>query len=177
MFTKKTLQHLNPISTKAFLWILVLLWMVLIFCLSAQEARESAALSGATVRRVVEVVYPNYHDLPRQHQDTIVEGLQHFARKTAHTLLYMGLGILCFTALSRYRLKAARLCAGAFLIAAGYACTDEFHQLFVSGRSAQVSDVLIDSAGALAGIALAAWAAHSFEKWRAVRENGLGRES
>ena len=35
-----------------------------------------------------------------------------------------------------------------------YACTDEFHQLFVDGRSAQVTDVLIDSVGALSGVLL-----------------------
>ena len=36
-------------------------------------------------------------------------------------------------------------------IAALYAATDELHQLFVSERSAQVMDVLIDSAGSLIG--------------------------
>jgi VanZ family protein len=36
-------------------------------------------------------------------------------------------------------------------IAMLYAATDELHQLFVSERSAQVMDVLIDSAGSLTG--------------------------
>jgi len=35
-----------------------------------------------------------------------------------------------------------------------YACTDEIHQLFVPGRGAQMSDVLLDSAGAGLGIVL-----------------------
>ena len=39
-----------------------------------------------------------------------------------------------------------------WLIAAGYAATDEFHQLFVPGRSGQVSDVILDSAGAAIGV-------------------------
>ena len=30
--------------------------------------------------------------------------------------------------------------------------SDEFHQLFVPGRGAQVKDVLIDTAGAIVGI-------------------------
>ena len=30
--------------------------------------------------------------------------------------------------------------------------TDEVHQLFVPGRSGQISDVILDSAGALAGV-------------------------
>jgi VanZ family protein len=33
------------------------------------------------------------------------------------------------------------------LLSVAYACTDEFHQSFVPGRSAQFSDVLVDSTG------------------------------
>lgn len=40
-----------------------------------------------------------------------------------------------------------------WLIAALYAASDEIHQLFVPGRSGQLSDVILDSAGALAGVA------------------------
>ena len=36
--------------------------------------------------------------------------------------------------------------------AAVYACTDEFHQLFVEGRDGNFRDVMIDSTGALVGI-------------------------
>jgi len=35
-----------------------------------------------------------------------------------------------------------------------YAITDEFHQYFVPGRSAEIRDVLIDSSGAFIGILL-----------------------
>ncbi|MEH6908026.1 VanZ family protein [Neobacillus drentensis] len=35
-----------------------------------------------------------------------------------------------------------------------FAMTDEFHQLFVLGRVAQVKDVLIDSAGAIVGLVI-----------------------
>lgn len=40
-----------------------------------------------------------------------------------------------------------------WIIAALYAASDEIHQLFVPGRSGQLSDVILDSAGALAGVA------------------------
>ena len=43
-------------------------------------------------------------------------------------------------------LKAAAI---AELITALYACSDEFHQKFVSGRSPQIGDVVIDSLGGL----------------------------
>ena len=33
-----------------------------------------------------------------------------------------------------------------------YAGTDEFHQLFVPGRSGQITDVILDSCGVLTGV-------------------------
>lgn len=35
---------------------------------------------------------------------------------------------------------------------AGYAITDEIHQFFVSGRSAQILDIGIDTAGVIIGV-------------------------
>ena len=54
----------------------------------------------------------------------------------------------------RLTIVAAGLVIG--VIAAGltafYACTDEFHQLFVPGRAGLLSDVLIDSLSAVLGL-------------------------
>ena len=41
---------------------------------------------------------------------------------------------------------------GSILIVMLYAGTDEFHQMFVEGRSGKVTDVLIDTCGAVVGI-------------------------
>jgi VanZ family protein len=49
---------------------------------------------------------------------------------------------------------AWRNAAVAIAIAVGYAFTDEFHQMFVPGRSAQFSDLLADAIGVVAGISL-----------------------
>jgi VanZ family protein len=45
----------------------------------------------------------------------------------------------------------------AIAITVGYAVTDELHQLFVAGRSAELYDLLADAAGAVVGTA-ACWA-------------------
>ena len=42
------------------------------------------------------------------------------------------------------------LVAGSFCVA--FACTDEYHQSFVAGRSASKKDVMIDGAGAFCGV-------------------------
>lgn len=75
-------------------------------------------------------------------------------RKAAHVSIYALLGICVY---QTCRLEA-RVERGNVWIAVGicflYACTDELHQLFSSGRSGQFDDVLLDSIGALLGILL-----------------------
>ncbi len=79
-------------------------------------------------------------------------GLDLLVKKTAHVAEYAVLGWL---------IQRARGSGGSWwqpwLIAIAYAATDEFHQLFVPGRGARVVDVMIDSAGAAMGLALAVW--------------------
>jgi VanZ family protein len=70
-------------------------------------------------------------------------------RKIAHTAEFALLGALLYRALRR--------APAAFLLASGYAVTDEFHQTFVSGRHGSPVDWLIDTAGAAIGVAVAAW--------------------
>jgi len=40
----------------------------------------------------------------------------------------------------------------AWAVGAAYAVTDEFHQLFVAGRSCEARDMCIDAAGVLCGV-------------------------
>ena len=51
-----------------------------------------------------------------------------------------------------------------------YAATDEFHQLFVEGRSGSLFDVGVDAAGALLGVA-AAWVLCSIARKFINRKN------
>ena len=79
-----------------------------------------------------------------------------FVRKTAHFFMFCGLGILVLCTLRSYYGKPhIRVYASAWLFCIFCAVCDEFHQLFVPGRGAQLSDVCLDSAGALTGVAIA----------------------
>lgn len=113
----------------------VLLWMVVIFILSAQPATQSNELSKGVTEIVLEAVE---RVAPRLDFD--INGLNHLLRKNAHFFAYLILGILEVNAVKR---------SGICVL---YAVSDEVHQLFVSGRSGQVIDVLIDSAGTVVGI-------------------------
>ncbi|MCX5780247.1 MAG: VanZ family protein [Firmicutes bacterium] len=65
-------------------------------------------------------------------------------RKLTHATLFAGLAFIAFQALKPARWD--------YLLAWGFAtlygATDEWHQLYVMGRTGSSSDVLIDSAGA-----------------------------
>lgn len=69
-------------------------------------------------------------------------------RKTAHMTLY---AILAFcAACSQIKPSFKKV----LLFCASYACTDEFHQLFIPGRSGEIRDVCIDCLGACIGFLL-----------------------
>lgn len=73
--------------------------------------------------------------------------------KGVHFVEYAVLGWLCAAASSRTWPSASgwRTAALAILVAALWGLSDELHQAFVPGRSAEVADFVADSLGAFAG--------------------------
>jgi VanZ family protein len=78
-------------------------------------------------------------------------------RKLAHVTEYAVLGILAMRALGEGSTRVARDAIRALVLCAGYAVLDELHQALEPTRTAAALDVLLDGAGAAAGIALSAW--------------------
>lgn len=88
-------------------------------------------------------------------QDFNVGAFHHYVRKNAHFFAYLVLGILVLNALRSSNIAGYRRAASAaLLICVLYAMSDEVHQLFIAGRSGEVRDVLIDSAGASIGLGI-----------------------
>ena len=71
-------------------------------------------------------------------------------RKLAHVALFFTLAFFALKVVRHWRWEY--LAAWAF--AAVYGMTDEWHQLYVPGRSGKMGDVIIDAAGALVLIAI-----------------------
>lgn len=133
-------------SKKIQAWLLVLVWMAVIFSFSAQNAARSSASSGTLAALLARLL--------GQQNAGFIEIL---LRKGAHFAEYALLGGLCLRAFWRTLPARPRRCAAlAWALSALYAAGDELHQLFVPGRSGQLRDVLLDSAGALCGILLLA---------------------
>lgn len=75
-------------------------------------------------------------------------------RKCAHFTEYLVLGGSAMLLFSEMRLGGLI----AWAVGAAYAVTDEFHQIFVAGRSCEVRDMCIDAAGVLCGVlVIAVW--------------------
>lgn len=118
-------------------WALVIICMGIIFFLSAQNGEESSDLSGSFVMALLNGL-----------GIAIDEGL---LRSIAHCLEFMGLSVLIFNAVYvTWFLKLTPIIA--FLGTVLYAITDEIHQIFVPERAFQISDILVDSTGALIGV-------------------------
>lgn len=121
---------------------LTLIWMVVIFLLSAQTGEDSSGLS----ERLLTFLCGLFRYSPSAGARNLL-GL--IVRKTAHLTEFGVLALLWLGVfLSGYGRKGWTYPA-AFGASSLYAATDELHQLFVSERAGQATDWMIDSAGAL----------------------------
>src|SRR5699024_1969672 len=127
-----------------FPWVSVAIWMFVIFYLSHQPASVSSGLSSGIAATIIGIIQHVFSLFPID-----ADAVHHLIRKGAYFFAYFVLGMLVIHALRLPYLKGA---AFALFICVLYAISDEVHQLFIPGRSGEMRDVLIDSAGAAAGI-------------------------
>lgn len=126
-----------------------LLCMGCIFFFSAQNADTSQELSDGLLAKLKALIalLPSISG----------QGAEHDIRKYAHLFEFCMLGIgSALTAAELWNGRASTPAlppVTAWAFGALYACTDELHQYFVPGRSAQLSDVALDSFGVLLGVA------------------------
>lgn len=128
-----------------------LILLVIIFNFSAQDNLSSDSTSKAVTEVFSRVIFTDYEDFNPAQQGFIISELNFFVRKAAHFTLYLLLGMSVSQTISGF---FKRTLLPAVLLCAVFAAADELHQLFVSGRSGNFSDVLLDTAGAFTGIVL-----------------------
>lgn len=120
--------------------ILLIIWLGVIFKLSSEPSSISSVRSGSIVHTLQSI------DPSLKH----VHDITFFVRKAAHITAYFILGILMFRVVRMYTFVTRKTVLLSIVLVALYAASDEFHQMFVNGRSPEVTDVLIDlSAGTL----------------------------
>ncbi len=126
----------------------VLMCMVMIFLFSGQTNDSSQHLSRRITAQIAQLV-------GIEDGSQAFERLNYVIRKLAHMTEYALFAAALYFSLSAYSMKKGVQIAAVIGICFLYACTDEFHQLFISGRSSRFFDVMVDTAGAAICMAIA----------------------
>jgi len=144
----KTIQRIIGI-------LLTITVMLIIFMMSAQNAKVSSNTSGSLIAFFAKIITPNFNSLSVEQQAQIISSYQFVVRKMAHFTIYLCLGLATsvFTLTLEKIKRFWRYSLSAF-ISLVYAISDEIHQLYVPGRVGAVTDVLIDFSGVLTGLIL-----------------------
>ena len=142
-------------------WLPAALWMVLIF---------SASADANSYHHSSSLFVPLLHWLFPWMSPELIDAIHHLFRKCGHLTEFAVLALLLWRAIRQpqtddqrpWRWDEAGL---ALTIVFLYAASDEFHQIFVNGRSALVSDVIIDTSGGAAGLVLLWLIGKIFKRW------------
>ena len=146
-------------------WLLVIIWMGVIFYLSNMNTTESNTKSKNTITEVIEktVSTTNKAGITNKHpsekkKQLVTELLNKPLRKGAHASVYFILSILLLHAILVTNKNKHKNLLVSFLITLLicflYACSDEYHQTYIKGRTGQFSDVLIDTSGSFVGASI-----------------------
>ncbi len=138
---------------RIFLIALCVLWMGVIFFLSAENSDESGGRSGDISYQIVEVFTKNDTDMTDAERQEIADKLDPPLRTMAHMFCFCVLGMLYFLTARTFPVSVKIGALSSVACALIYAISDELHQHFVPGRSMQLQDILVDLTGAVMGVA------------------------
>lgn len=141
----------------------------IIFGFSSQDGEESGGISSRVTEFILEKSN-TYKNIEENRQDEIFERTEKIIRKIAHFSIYALVGFLLMGLVSTFKLKEKNRILISLILGVLYATSDEIHQLFSPGRSAQVTDVYIDALGVLVGIFIILLFIKVFEKMKLQKE-------
>lgn len=137
----------------------------IIFGFSSQDGEESGGISSRVTEFILEKSN-TYKNIEENRQDEIFERTEKIIRKIAHFSIYALVGSLLMGLVSTFKLKEKNRILISLILGVLYATSDEIHQLFSPGRSAQITDVYIDTLGILVGIFVILLFIKVFEKMK-----------
>lgn len=156
------------IKSRIIMTLLVVFWAGVIFSLSAQNAQQSNQVSGQVVEMLLRVIVPGYDGMTVHEKENILNTVTLLIRKGAHFSEYLILGALLWGWCAAFDFRGRKLIFGPLAAGCFYAVTDELHQMFSDGRSPQIGDVGIDSAGVLFGVLLCFFV---YRTWKHYKKN------
>jgi VanZ family protein len=134
--------------------LIILILVSIIFYSSLNSGHDSNEASKKVALFIADAV-SGILNLPTVEPNSELFNVIHaVVRKLAHFTEYFILSILIYFACRKFDMSWKKAKLFSFLSAFVLACTDETVQLFVPGRDGRVTDVLIDSSGALIAVAI-----------------------
>lgn len=145
--------------------VLIILLYVAIFALSAQDGDASGDLSMKLSGKCAEILENlSGEEWDSQKEAEVAQVIQLPLRKMAHFTEYACMGALIYLLLSLWISKRKALYVIPIVWVFISATLDEFHQSFVPGRYAGVSDVCVDTLGGIAGVTFILWFLKIFQR-------------
>lgn len=127
--------------------VLLLVTFIMIFKFSASSGNSSHGISTDVSEFIAKVL-----NVSNGKRNEFVETIEPYIRKIAHFSIYAFVGIWEMLFLDTFNISDEKKLLIGTLVGTIYAISDELHQSFVPGRSAQIIDVVIDSEGNLLGL-------------------------
>lgn len=127
-------------------WLPLVVWLLVIFLASTDmmSAEHTSRIIGPFLQWLIPDVTP-----------AAIAKVQLIVRKGAHVTEYAILaGLLARAFLHAVRKMTTRHAFPIWLLCSANAVLDEWHQSFVASRTGSPADVMVDSAGALVGLAI-----------------------
>ncbi len=123
-------------------WFPVILWMIVIFWMSTDAF--SAKNTSSIIEPILRFLWPGIS----LRKINMIHGL---VRKCGHIMEYFILGLLLFRSFRGSSIGSRPWCWAFFsiIVVVLYAASDEFHQSFVSTRTASIGDVGFDTTGGI----------------------------
>ncbi len=134
-----------------FVFIIIICGVIYYF--SSQNGEKSGDTSGKVIIKLINI-FPEGRRLSGHRKTQIVEKLQPIMRKIAHFSIYTLLGFNLMGFFLTFKLGNILKYLLPISFGIIYAISDEFHQMFSTGRSARIFDVGIDTFGVTFGILL-----------------------
>lgn len=154
------------------LLIMLLAVYAMIFSFSADNGEASSDISTKVTKWLVQV-YSRIINGPGEAGAAVPaanDALEGLIRKLAHFAEYMAVGFLSCGIIIMWVRKTSKsfiIVVIQLVISAGF---DEIHQYFVPGRNSSVRDVMIDTAGGIAGMLIILCLKGISEKWKHIRQ-------
>ena len=130
---KNILKHI----IRYLLIIAIIVTCCIIFKFSSEVSSKSSGRS-IKVSGIIVDIFGNGKNMSEGDRNLAIQNIEHIVRKCAHMSIYFILGILLMLTAGTFKWENCVRFDASVIFALLYACSDEFHQLFVERKKCRI---------------------------------------